>query len=92
MVAGLKEAYWVTPNEKRELMSWDVDPTPEMDMFWIPSGLVPMNGWAEQEAARQAEAEANLAALNGTEEPDEEEIEEEMKKLGIDTDKSEHGS
>lgn len=84
LVNQLMNAWWITPNEKRELMAWDAEPIPEMDMMWIPSSLVPMNGWAEQEAAREQEAEANLAALNGEGEgPSDEELTEELKRLGI---------
>jgi len=81
-VAGLKEAYWISPAERRAIMGWDEDnATPELKMYWVPAGLVPMNGWVEQEAARQAEAEANLAAIN---EPTDEEVDEELKRLKID--------
>lgn len=84
-VAGLKEAYWITPAERREIMGWDEDTaTPELKMYWIPAGLIPMNGWVEQEEARQQEAEANLAALSGGgQEPTDEEVDEELKRLKI---------
>ena len=87
LVAQLANAYWISPNEKRGLMGWDELPDEEADMLWIPAGLAPMQGWAEQEAAREQEAEANLAELNGgdepNDEPSEEEVDEELKRLGI---------
>jgi HK97 family phage portal protein len=82
LVNQLMNAWWITPNEKRELMAWDSEPIPEMDMMWIPSSLVPMNGWAEQEAAREQEAEADLRSLDD-EEPSDEDLTEELKRLGI---------
>lgn len=78
-VAGLKEAYWISPNEKREIMQWDPDPAPEMDMIWIPAGLTPINGWMEQQEQAAIEAEAQLAELNATDE----EVEDNLKRLGI---------
>lgn len=40
----LKEAWWITPNEKRDLMGWEKDmDEPLMDEYWVPSGLTPMS-------------------------------------------------
>jgi phage portal protein BeeE len=81
-VTGLKEAYWITPNERRVVTGWDERDTPEMDMMWIPAGLVPMEGYMEQQEEAAVEAEAQLAQLNG--EPSDEEVDKHLKELGID--------
>jgi HK97 family phage portal protein len=39
----LKEAWWITPNEKRDLMGYEKSDEPLMDEFWVPSGLTPMS-------------------------------------------------
>ena len=80
-VQGLKEARWITDNEKREIMGWDVLPVPELDMIWIPSGLSPVDGYVEREATRQAEAEAMRQQISGDTEM--EEAEKRLKELGI---------
>lgn len=42
-VTALKDAWWLTPNERREIMLEETDETvPEMDMYLIPQGLVPI--------------------------------------------------
>lgn len=83
-VNALQNAWWITPQERRQVMQWDPSPIPEMEMMWIPAGLQPMDGFAEREAARQAEAEAMAAQLNGGSEEDEmEEAEKRLKELGI---------
>lgn len=42
MVAWLKDAYWLTPNQKLETMGWGKSTEQGMDMVWIPSGLKPI--------------------------------------------------
>jgi HK97 family phage portal protein len=79
-VSGLKEAYWITPNERRVVMGWDESDTPEMDMMWIPSGLIPMEGYQEQQEADALEAEAQLSQIGETDE----EVDKHLKELGID--------
>jgi len=45
MVAQLAAAWWLNPNEKREMMLYSVDESePGMSKYWIPYGLVPMDG------------------------------------------------
>lgn len=39
----LKEAWWITPNEKRELMGWEKSNEELMDEYWVPSGLTPIS-------------------------------------------------
>ena len=42
-VAQLAGAWWLTPNQRLEIMGWDVSTEPLMDVQWIPAGLVPIN-------------------------------------------------
>lgn len=40
----LKEAWWIKPNEKRDLMGWEKDDAePLMDEYWVPNGFTPMS-------------------------------------------------
>jgi phage portal protein BeeE len=39
----LKEAWWITPNEKRDLMGYEKSDEPKMDEYWVPTGLTPMS-------------------------------------------------
>lgn len=39
----LKEAWWITPNEKRDLMGYEKSDEPLMEEFWVPNGLTPMS-------------------------------------------------
>lgn len=39
----LKEAWWIKPNERRELQGYERDENPLMDEYWVPSGLTPMS-------------------------------------------------
>lgn len=39
----LKEAWWITPNEKRDLMGYEASSEPLMDEFWVPNGLTPIS-------------------------------------------------
>jgi hypothetical protein len=41
--AALKDAYWISPNEKREWMDFDADPSPMANKLFIPSGMVPID-------------------------------------------------
>lgn len=44
LVAQLAQAWWVTPNEKREAMNYGKDEmNPFMDDYYIPSNLMPQN-------------------------------------------------
>lgn len=42
-VAALKDAYWISPNEKREWMDFDADPSPMANKLFIPSGMIPID-------------------------------------------------
>ena len=42
-VAQLAGAWWLTPNQRLEIMGWDVSTEPLMDIQWIPAGLIPIN-------------------------------------------------
>jgi len=45
VVDQLAKAWWITPNEKREIMDYGVDEDDElMNDYYIPSSLVPMKG------------------------------------------------
>jgi hypothetical protein len=39
----LKEAWWITPNEKRDLMGYEKSNEPMMDEYWVPNGLRPLS-------------------------------------------------
>ena len=43
LVAWLKEAHWLTPNEKRDFMGEDKYPDPLFDEPWIPTGHTPLS-------------------------------------------------
>lgn len=42
----LKESYWMTPNEKREMMGLTQSQDPDMDKIYMPSGLTPIDEMA----------------------------------------------
>jgi HK97 family phage portal protein len=45
MTTALSGAWWITPNERRDIMSFDSDESnPMMNDYWIPAGLTPMSG------------------------------------------------
>jgi len=43
----VKDAWWITGNEKREAMGYDHDPV--MDQFFVPAGLLPLGATEETE-------------------------------------------
>ena len=44
MTSALSNAWYLTPNEKRDIISFPADEkNPLMDDYWIPGGLTPMN-------------------------------------------------
>jgi HK97 family phage portal protein len=44
----LKEAWWIKPNEKRDLMGWEKDEDePLMDQYWVPNGLTPISQFGD---------------------------------------------
>lgn len=42
-VTGLQNAWWLTPNQRLEIMGWDQSAEPLMNIQWIPAGLIPIN-------------------------------------------------
>lgn len=42
-VSSLASAWWLTPNEKREAMRYEVRPEKEFDEPYIPSGITPLS-------------------------------------------------
>lgn len=42
LVEGIKDAWEITPNEKRELRGYDRSTDPLMDTYWVPSTLKPI--------------------------------------------------
>jgi HK97 family phage portal protein len=50
MITSLQGAWWLTGNEKREMMVWPKDETEAMmETYLIPMGLVPMGGYMPTE-------------------------------------------
>lgn len=46
MTTALQGAWWLTPNERRELMVWPRDTSePLMDAYMVPMGLLPLTGY-----------------------------------------------
>lgn len=43
----LKEAWWITPNERRDLMGYEKSDEPLMDEFWVPNGLTPISQFGD---------------------------------------------
>ena len=41
-VIALKDAHWLTPNEKREWMEFEAYPSKEADLLFLPSGFTPI--------------------------------------------------
>jgi hypothetical protein len=45
----LQGAWWITPNEKRDIMSFGMDESnPMMNEYLLPSGLMPMSGFTDE--------------------------------------------
>jgi HK97 family phage portal protein len=61
LTSSLSGAWWITPNERRDMMSFAADENdPQMNDYWVPSGLMPMSGsqvdnTAIEEAAKYME-------------------------------------
>lgn len=52
MAQALSSTWWLTPNEKRDMMSFGMDEKNAlMDEYWIPMGLSPMTGMTVDDAA-----------------------------------------
>lgn len=51
LTGALSGAWWISPNERRDMMSFDMDENPLMDEYWVPSGLMPMSGAMASDAA-----------------------------------------
>lgn len=43
LVQAAERAYWIKPNEKRQITGWDIDDNPLMDKYYFPSGLTPLD-------------------------------------------------
>lgn len=43
LTTWLKEAWWITPNQKLDMQGYEKDSDPLMDERWVPSNLVPMS-------------------------------------------------
>jgi HK97 family phage portal protein len=39
----VREAYWITPEEKREYLGWEASNDPNMKKFYFPSSLTPLD-------------------------------------------------
>lgn len=39
LVKSAQGMYWITPNEKRVMTNYDIDPDPNMNKYYFPSGL-----------------------------------------------------
>lgn len=58
MTTALSGAWWVTPNERRDIMNFPADETrPELDDYWVPMGITPMSslGVSDEETDRMIE-------------------------------------
>jgi hypothetical protein len=42
LVQSVKDAWWITPNEKRSVMKYDDMDMDEMNTIYIPTGLMPI--------------------------------------------------
>lgn len=42
VVGQLKEAWWISPNEKREIMNFNKDESAIMDDYFVPANLMPL--------------------------------------------------
>ena len=57
MTTALTGAWWITPNERRDIMNFGADDkNPLMDDYWVSPGLMPMNGSMIDDAAIEAAA------------------------------------
>ena len=54
LVTQLSSAWWLTPNEKREVMSWGRSEDVSMDEIYMPMGNIPisMGGFSDDELAK----------------------------------------
>lgn len=43
LVTAAEKMYWISPNEKRSMTNYDMDPNPNMDKFYFPSGLTELD-------------------------------------------------
>ncbi len=60
VVDQLSKAWWITPNEKREMMSYGIDEeNDQLNDYFIPANLIPMNA-AEMDMDMVADAGAGV--------------------------------
>ena len=64
MVLALKDAWWITPNEKREMMMEEPRDEPEFDEPWVPTGYQPLSQLAG-DGFDQMQAQLDQLKLNG---------------------------
>lgn len=57
----MEKAWWVSPDEKREMTNWDASGVPEMSKFYIPTSVQPIDQ-ANQDLG--ANIQGSLDALN----------------------------
>lgn len=48
LVKTAREMYWTTPNEKRLMTNYDKDERPEMDKYYFPSSLTPLDNLIQE--------------------------------------------
>lgn len=70
LTTWLKDAYWITPNQKLELQGYEKDPNPLMDEQWMPNNLTPISQ-AEGDGFDQMLNELGVAGANDYAKPKE---------------------
>lgn len=60
MIDGVRDSWWITPNEKRELQGYEPSTDPLMDQHWVPTSLKPMD-----------DAAINIDDIDGLDQPTE---------------------
>ena len=70
VVDQLSKAWWITPNEKREMMSFGMDEENEqLDDYFIPANLIPMNAaQMDMDAVANATVDLDVSKFMGKEE------------------------
>jgi len=56
MTTALSGAWWITPNERRDIMNFATDDkNPQLDDYWVPGGLMPMSASTVTDAQLEEE-------------------------------------
>ena len=59
MTTALGGAWWISPNERRDMMTFGVDEkNPMMNDYWVPAGLMPMSASTMDDIALEEAAKA----------------------------------